>query len=81
MNSTSFILPSILTIDGYVGNNAKSIQFGEPGNQQTPSITINANDGVKVWGTIEATTLYGVNREAALSELNDHFEGTINESN
>jgi hypothetical protein len=81
MNVHEFILPSALTLDGYIGNNAKSIRFGEPGGQLTPNITINADDGVKVWGAIDATSLYGTNREIALAELKDHFEGTINDSN
>ena len=79
-SSIVITLPNKITIEGPVGANVNTITFGYAGINTTPEITINAADGEKVWG---ATTinLYGANRDTAVTELKDHFDGTITESN
>ena len=79
-SSIVITLPNKITIEGPVGANVNTITFGYAGINTTPEIIINAADEEKVWGAI-TTNLYGTNRDAAVAELKDHFEGAITESN
>lgn len=77
LSKITFNLPNVLIIDGYLGESAKEINFGNADSTNAVNITINnLSEGAKAWG---ATTinLYGSNAESVIEELQNYFTGSI----